>query len=217
VTNGTVGAGVIRVMAVAHASPNVVFEGGSLTRERRIAALGTSGATVLFTGLSGSGKSTVAAGVEEAYVTSGRPAFMLDGDNLRHGICGDLGFSEKDRMENVRRAGEVAKMFAESGALALISIISPCSADRRLIRRLHAEAGLPFFEVFMDTPLEECERRDPKGLYVRARAGQIPGFTGIDSEYEVPDDAELVLRPSTGSISEQISLVLSLIEGVLGD
>ena len=211
VSNGTVGAGVIRVMAVAHASPNVALEGGKLARERRFAALGTSGATVLFTGLSGSGKSTIAAGVEEAFVTTGRPAFMLDGDNLRHGICGDLGFSEKDRMENVRRVGEVAKMFAESGALALISIISPRAADRLLIRRLHVEASLPFLEVFLDTPLEECERRDPKGLYVRARAGQLPGFTGIDSEYEVPEDAELVLRPSSGTIPEQISLVLSLV------
>jgi bifunctional enzyme CysN/CysC len=214
VTNGTVGAGVIRVIATAHASPNVVLEGGKLTRERRFASLGAGGATVLFTGLSGSGKSTIASGVEEAFVTSGRAAFMLDGDNLRHGICGDLGFSEKDRQENVRRAGEVARMFAESGCLALISIISPCAADRQGIRRLHEEAGLPFAEVFMDTPLEVCERRDPKGLYKRARAGQLPGFTGIDAEYEIPEDAELVLRPSSGSIAEQISQVISLVEGL---
>ena len=106
---------------------------------------------------------------------------MLDGDNLRHGINGDLGFSDKDRTENVRRAGEVAKMFAESGCVALISLISPCAADRLLIRALHEEAGLPFFEVFLDTPLAECERRDVKGLYARARAGQLPGFTGIDA------------------------------------
>jgi len=139
---------------------------------------------------------------------------MLDGDNLRHGICGDLGFSEKDRQENVRRAGEVAKMFAESGCLALISIISPCAADRQGIRLLHEEAGLPFAEVYMDTPLEECERRDPKGLYARARAGQLPGFTGIDAEYEVPESADLVLRPSSGSIAEQISRVISLVEGL---
>jgi bifunctional enzyme CysN/CysC len=214
VSNGTVGAGVIRVIASAHASPNVVLEGGKLTRERRYAALGTSGATVLFTGLSGSGKSTIAAGVEEAFVTSGRPAFMLDGDNLRHGICGDLGFSEKDRQENVRRAGEVAKMFAESGSLALISMISPCAGDRLQIRTLHEESGIPFVEVFLDTPLEVCERRDPKGLYARARAGQLPGFTGIDSEYEAPENAELVLRPTSGTIAEQISTVISLVEGL---
>ena len=186
VSNGTVGAGVIRVINTAHASPNVVLQGGRLTRERRYAALGTQGATVLFTGLSGSGKSTIAAGVEEAFVNVGRPAFMLDGDNLRHGISGDLGFSDKDRQENVRRAGEVARMFAEAGAVALISIISPCAGDRQLIRALHEDNGLPFYEVFMDTPLEECERRDVKGLYARARAGQLPGFTGIGSDYETP-------------------------------
>jgi bifunctional enzyme CysN/CysC len=214
-TNGTVGAGVIRVIAATHASPNVVLHGGQLTRERRFSALGTKGATVLFTGLSGSGKSTVAAAVEEAFVMSGRPAFMLDGDNLRHGICGDLGFSEKDRTENVRRAGEVARMFAEAGTMALVSLISPCAEDRRQIRTLHEEAGLPYVEVFMDTPLEECERRDPKGLYARARAGQLPGFTGIDAPYEAPDDAELVLRPSSGDVSAQASLVLALLDSIL--
>jgi bifunctional enzyme CysN/CysC len=169
----------------------------------------------LFTGLSGSGKSTIASAVEEAFVISGRPAFMLDGDNLRHGISGDLGFSDKDRRENVRRAGEVGRMFAESGALALISIISPCAEDRELIRVLHEEAGLPFMEVFMDTPLEECERRDPKGLYVRARAGQLPGFTGIDGTYEAPTNAEMVLRPSSGTVSEQASQVLAMIDQLL--
>jgi bifunctional enzyme CysN/CysC len=214
VSNGTVGAGVIRVIAAAHASPNVVLQGGRLSRERRFATLGTTGVTVLFTGLSGSGKSTIAAGVEEALVVGGRSAFMLDGDNLRHGISGDLGFSEKDRQENVRRAGEVGKMFAESGAVALISIISPCAGDRQLIRTIHEEAGLHFLEVFMDTPLEECERRDVKGLYARARAGQLPGFTGIDSEYEVPDNSDLVLRPQSGTINEQVAKVLLLIDGV---
>jgi bifunctional enzyme CysN/CysC len=212
VTNNTVGAGVIRVINTSHASPNVVLQGGQLTRERRYASLGTSGATVLFTGLSGSGKSTIAAGVEEMFVTVGRSAYMLDGDNLRHGVCGDLGFSEKDRQENVRRAGEVAKMFNECGTVALLSLISPCAGDRQMIRALHEEADLPFFEVFVDTPLEECERRDVKGLYARARAGQLPGFTGIDSEYEVPTHAELVLRPL--SIDEQVARVIALIDGV---
>jgi bifunctional enzyme CysN/CysC len=216
VTNGTVGAGVIRVLAATHASPNVVLEGGRLTRERRYASLGTKGISILFTGLSGSGKSTIAAGVEESFVNGGRPAFMLDGDNLRHGICGDLGFSEKDRKENVRRAGEIARMFAEAGSVALISMISPCAEDRQMIRALHDEAGLPFVEVFLDTPLEECERRDPKGLYARARAGQLPGFTGIDSVYEAPSDADLVLRPSSGTIAEQISLVLDLVQSIVG-
>jgi bifunctional enzyme CysN/CysC len=216
VTNGTVGAGVIRVIAAVHASPNVVLQAGKLTRSRRYAALEVAGATVLFTGLSGSGKSTISAGVEEAFVYRGQPAFMLDGDNLRHGLNGDLGFTDHDRAENVRRAGEVARMFAESGVVALISLISPYAADRELIRTLHSEAGLPFFEIFLDTPLEECERRDPKGLYARARAGQIPGFTGIDADYEVPRDPELVLGPASGTIVQQIARVITLVDGVIG-
>jgi bifunctional enzyme CysN/CysC len=216
ITNATVGAGVIRVIATTHASPNVVrHEDGRLARPDRFAALGTSGATLLFTGLSGAGKSTVAAGVEEAFVRSGRPAFLLDGDNLRHGLNADLGFSDRDRTENVRRAGEVACMFAESGALALIALICPFEEDRRLIRSLHEQANLPFVEIFVDTSLEECERRDPKGLYARARAGQLPGFTGIDSDYEVPARPDLVLGPGSGSLSEQISSVLELLEGIL--
>jgi bifunctional enzyme CysN/CysC len=214
-TNATAGAGVIRVLATMHASPNVVRHRGRLTRHDRFAALGAHGATVLFTGLSGAGKSTIAAGVEEAYVQSGRHAFLLDGDNLRHGINGDLGFSDQDRKENVRRAGEVARMFAESGSLALIALICPFEEDRRLIRMLHDDAGLPFLEVFVDTSLEECERRDPKGLYARARAGQLPGFTGIDSDYEPPAAPELVLGVSSGTISEQVSRVLELLERAL--
>jgi bifunctional enzyme CysN/CysC len=216
ITNATVGAGVIRVIATTHASPNVVrHEDGRLARPDRFAALGTSGATLLFTGLSGAGKSTVAAGVEEAFVRSGRPAFLLDGDNLRHGLNADLGFSDRDRTENVRRASEVACMFAESGALALIALICPFEEDRHLIRALHEQANLPYVEIFVDTSLEECERRDPKGLYARARAGQLPGFTGIDSDYEVPQRPDLVLGPRSGSLSEQVSSVLELLEGIL--
>ncbi len=214
-TNATSGAGVIRVLATTHASPNVVRHRGRLTRHDRYSALGAQGATVLFTGLSGAGKSTIAAGVEEAYVQSGRHAFLLDGDNLRHGINGDLGFSDQDRKENVRRAGEVARMFAEAGSLALIALICPFEEDRRLIRMLHDDVGLPFFEIFVATSLEECERRDPKGLYARARAGELPGFTGIDSDYETPITPDLVLAPSTGSVSEQVSRVLELLERTL--
>ncbi|HWF15059.1 MAG TPA: adenylyl-sulfate kinase [Acidimicrobiales bacterium] len=211
-TNVTAGAGVIRVLATTHASPNVVRHRGRLTRADRYSALGAQGATVLFTGLSGAGKSTVAAGVEEAYVQSGMHAFLLDGDNLRHGINGDLGFSDHDRKENVRRAGEVARMFAESGSLALIALICPFEEDRRLIRMLHEDVGLPFLEIFLATSLEECERRDPKGLYARARAGELPGFTGIDSDYEAPLSPDLVLAPGTGTVSEQVSQVLELLE-----
>jgi len=212
-TNATVGAGVIRVIATTHASPNVVRHGGRVTREDRFASLGTYGATVLFTGLSGAGKSTLAAGVEEAFVRSGRSAFLLDGDNLRHGLNGDLGFSDQDRTENVRRAGEVARMFAEAGSVALIALICPFEEDRQLIRSLHEEAGLPYVEIFVNTSLEECERRDPKGLYARARAGQLPGFTGIDSDYEMPAHPELVLGPDSGSLSEQVATVLERLEG----
>ena len=216
ITNATVGAGVIRVIATAHASPNVVrHEAGRLSRLERFAALGTSGATLLFTGLSGAGKSTLAAGVEEAFVRGGRPAFLLDGDNLRHGLNADLGFSDRDRTENVRRAGEVAAMFAEAGALALIALICPFAEDRQLIRTLHEQAGIAFAEIFVDTSIEECERRDSKGLYARARAGQLPGFTGIDSAYEVPQNPELVLGPEAGSLPERVSLVLGLLEDLL--
>jgi bifunctional enzyme CysN/CysC len=214
-TNATAGAGVIRVISTAHASPNVVRHGQRLARPDRIAALGTAGATLLFTGLSGAGKSTLAAGVEEAFVNRGRPAFLLDGDNLRHGLNGDLGFSDRDRTENVRRAGEVACMFAESGTLALIALICPFADDRRLIRGLHEEAGLPFAEIYVSTSLQECERRDPKGLYARARAGQLPGFTGIDSDYEVPSDPNLILGPDAGTVSEQVSRVLELVDDLL--
>jgi bifunctional enzyme CysN/CysC len=215
ITNATVGAGVIRVLATTHASPNVVRHDGRLSRLDRFAALGTAGGTVLFTGLSGAGKSTLAAGVEEAFVRAGRPAFLLDGDNLRHGLNADLGFSDQDRTENVRRAGEVAAMFADAGTLALIALICPFEEDRRLIRTLHEQAGLPFAEVFVDTSLEECERRDAKGLYARARAGQLPGFTGIDSAYEVPVLPDLVVGPGAGSLPERISLVLALLDELL--
>jgi bifunctional enzyme CysN/CysC len=214
-TNATVGAGVIRVIATAHASPNVVRHDGRLSRQDRFAALGTSGATVLFTGLSGAGKSTLAAAVEEAFVRTGRPAFMIDGDNLRHGLNADLGFSDRDRTENVRRAGEVAAMFAEAGSLALIALICPFEEDRHFIRALHEQAGLAFAEVFVDTSIEECERRDAKGLYARARAGQLPGFTGIDSAYEVPAHPDLVVGPDAGSLPERISLVLGLLDDLL--
>jgi adenylyl-sulfate kinase len=129
--------------------------------------------------------------VEELLVTRGQPAFMLDGDNLRHALCSDLGFSERDRAENVRRAGEAARLFAESGAVALVSLISPCAAERRKIRELHADDDLPFIEVYVNTPIEECERRDPKGLYAKARSGNLAEFTGIGAGYEPPVNPDL--------------------------
>ena len=214
-TNATVGAGVIRVIATTHASPNVVRHGGRLSRADRFEALGTAGATLLFTGLSGAGKSTLAAGVEEAFVRGGRPAFLLDGDNLRHGLNGDLGFSDSDRTENVRRAGEVALHVRRVRLAGPDRADLPFADDRRLLRSLHEEAGLAYAEIFVDTSLEECERRDPKGLYARARSGQLPGFTGIDSAYEVPTDPDLVLGPGSGTLPEQVSRVLALVEELL--
>jgi bifunctional enzyme CysN/CysC len=176
-------------------SPNVTFHSGTVTREQRIAATGHEGLTVWFTGLSGSGKSTVAVALEQLLVTSAVPAYLLDGDNLRHGLNGDLGFDAASRNENVRRAGEVALLFADAGVVAIVPLISPYRSDRDRVRRRHEELGLRFVEVFVDTPIELCEQRDPKGLYAKARAGEITGFTGIDDPYEAPLDPDVVLRP----------------------
>ena len=150
------------------------------------------------TGLSGSGKSTIAAAAEHTLVSSGRNAYMLDGDNLRHGLNADLGFSEEDRAENVRRVGEVAKLLAEAGVVAIVSLVSPFKDARDKVRAAHEEAGIPFHEVFVDTPLEECERRDPKGLYAKARAGEITDLTGVGSPYEAPTSPELTTDPGPG-------------------
>ncbi|MBY0227953.1 MAG: adenylyl-sulfate kinase [Gemmataceae bacterium] len=166
---------------------------GHVTREARQALLGHKGATLWFTGLSGSGKSTTAFTVEHALVASGRLAYVLDGDNIRFGLNRNLGFSPADREENIRRIGEVAKLFADAGVIALAAFISPYRKDRGLVRELHREAGLAFIEVHMATPLEACEQRDPKGLYKKARAGELKGFTGIDDPYEPPPIAELTL------------------------
>jgi bifunctional enzyme CysN/CysC len=171
----------------------------------------TVGATVWLTGLSGSGKSTVAVALERALLDAGRPAYVLDGDNIRHGLNGDLGFSAQDRAENVRRVGHVARLFADAGTVALVPLISPYRADRDAVRSLHAEAGLRFLEVFVDTPIELCEQRDPKGLYAKARAGEITGFTGVDDPYEAPVEPELVLRPEDGTPAAMAAAVVALL------
>ncbi|MFL5866116.1 MAG: adenylyl-sulfate kinase [Thermoleophilaceae bacterium] len=172
-------------------SPDVTWHAGRVEREGRA----SRGATVWFTGLPSSGKSSIAYAVEERLVQAGRPAYVLDGDNLRHGLNGDLGFSAEDRSENVRRAGEAAALFADAGIVALVSLVSPFAADRRRAREAHERAGLPFAEVWVSTPPDECERRDPKGLWARARAGEIKGFTGVDDPYEPPAAADLTLGP----------------------
>ena len=192
-------------------SEHVTWHDGLLDRARRWELLGARGAVVWLTGLSGSGKSTVAALVERQLVESGRPAVVLDGDNERHGLCADLGFGEADRVENVRRVTEVAILFAEAGVVALVPLISPYRAGRDAARARVEERGLPFVEVFVDTPLDECERRDPKGLYAKARAGQITGFTGVDDPYEPPVAAELRLTPADGDATAAAGRVLSLL------
>jgi adenylyl-sulfate kinase len=192
-------------------SPNVVWHPGHLSREARWGATGLAGATVWFTGLSGSGKSSVAVEVERSLLAAGRPCYLLDGDNLRHGLNGDLGFSAADRDENVRRVAEVARLFADAGVVALVPLISPYRAARDRARAVHRVAGLPFHEVFVDTPIELCERRDPKGLYAKARAGEITGFTGIDDPYEPPVDPELVLRPGDGDPAAMAEQVVALL------
>jgi adenylyl-sulfate kinase len=178
-------------MADEPRSANVVWQPGEITREQRWEALGGAGATVWFTGLPSSGKSTVAAAVEARLLAAGRSAYVLDGDNLRHGLNGDLGFSVEDRAENVRRTAEVAALMADAGVVALASLVSPRRADRAAARVVHERTGLRFLEVWVSTPLEECERRDTKGLYARARAGEIPDFTGIGQPYEEPEAPDL--------------------------
>jgi len=203
----------------APVSPNVVWHPGDVARADRWRAQRLGGATVWFTGLSGSGKSTVAVAVERLLLDRGHAAYLLDGDNLRHGLNGDLGFSGVDRDENVRRASEVARLFADAGVIALVPLISPYRDGRDRARLVHEAADLTFIEVFVDTPLEQCEQRDPKGLYAKARSGQLTGFTGIDAPYEAPDEPELVLTPADGSPLAQAQIVVSTLvdRGVVAD
>lgn len=192
-------------------SPDIVWHAGLVDRDERRAALGHLGATVWLTGLSGSGKSTVAMEVERALVRAGRPAYVLDGDNLRHGLNRDLGFGDADRAENVRRVGEVARLLADAGVVALVPVISPFRSGRDEVRSAHDAADVVFLEVFVDTPLAVCEERDPKGLYARARIGEVKGMTGIDSPYEAPTQPDLVLTPDDGDPAAQSALVVALL------
>jgi adenylyl-sulfate kinase len=198
------------------ASSNITWHRAGLTRAERWGLLGVRGATVWFTGLSASGKSTVAAALERALVEQGRFAVWLDGDNLRHGLCRDLGFSEADRHENIRRVAEVARVLAEAGGVAIVSLVSPYAADRAAARRLHETAAggpIPFYEVHCDASLATCESRDPKGLYRKARAGQITGFTGIDAPYEIPEAPELRLRTGETGIEACVRACVELAAG----
>lgn len=195
-------------------STNIHWHEGDISREERWKALGCQGATVWFTGLSGSGKSTIGSALEQALVNQKVWCYRLDGDNIRFGLNKNLGFSAEDRAENIRRIGEVAKLFADAGCVALTSFISPYRKDRDLCRQLHAEAkpsALPFIEIYVDTPIEVCEQRDPKGLYKKARAGQIKGFTGIDDPYEAPQNPELILKTAELSVEQSVVKCMELL------
>jgi adenylylsulfate kinase len=187
---------------------NVTWHDGEVTRQDRFKILRQRGATIWFTGLSGSGKSTIAVALEKALFQMGKLSYRLDGDNVRHGINKNLGFSEEDRKENIRRIGEVAKLFGDAGTIALSSFISPYKADRDEVRALHAATGIPFVEVFVDCTLDEAERRDPKGLYAKARAGEIKNFTGIDDPYEPPVSPEIHLRTDKLTLEQEVATIL---------
>ncbi|MDP7705408.1 adenylyl-sulfate kinase [Mycobacterium sp. TY815] len=207
-TNGTVAAGmVLRDVAAQKASPNTVRHKSLVTAGDRA----IQGRTVWLTGLSGAGKSSVAMLVEQKLLEKGIPAYVLDGDNLRHGLNADLGFSMADRAENLRRLAHVATLLADSGQIVLVPAISPLAEHRAMARKVHADAGFEFFEVFCDTPLKECERRDPKGLYAKARAGEITHFTGIDSPYQRPKNPDLRLTADR-SVEEQAQSVIDMLE-----
>jgi adenylylsulfate kinase len=187
---------------------NVTWESGEISRQDRFEILRQQGVTIWFTGLSGAGKSTIAIALEQALFRHGKLSYRLDGDNVRLGINKNLGFSEADRTENIRRIGEVAKLFGDAGVIALSSFISPYEADRDQVRELHENAGLKFVEVFVDCSLEEAERRDPKGLYKKARAGEIKNFTGIDDPYEAPGKAEIHLHTDQMTLEQEVAIVI---------
>ncbi len=191
---------------------NITWHEGHVTRDERQRLLRQNGATLWFTGLSGSGKSTIAFTLEHALVQRGQLAYVLDGDNIRHGLNKNLGFSAADREENIRRIGEVAKLFADCGILTMTSFISPYRKDRDHVRALHVAGQLSFIEVYVNTPIETCEQRDPKGLYKKARAGQLKNFTGIDDPYEPPLAPELTLDATTTSPQEATVLLLQYLE-----
>ena len=187
---------------------NITWHEGHVGREERARLLKQKGATLWFTGLSGSGKSTIAYTLEHALVQRGRLAYVLDGDNIRHGLNSNLGFSPDDRVENIRRVSEVAKLMADAGTVVITAFISPYRMDRRRAREIALEGNAEFVEVFVNAPLEVCEARDPKKLYKKARAGEIRQFTGIDAPYEAPEDPEIVVQTDRQSVDESVTTIL---------
>ncbi len=196
-------------MSAAKAT-NIVWHEGHVGRAERERLLAQAGCLVWLTGLPSSGKSTIAFTVEHALVARGRMAYVLDGDNIRHGLNKNLGFSAEDRAENIRRIGEVGRLFVDAGILTISSFVSPYRADRDGVRGLLDEGD--FLEVFIDTPLEICEERDPKGLYKKARAGEIPNFTGVSDPYEPPENPELVIKTAECSPQEAAQKILDMLE-----
>ncbi len=190
-------------------STNVTWQDGEVSASDRSAFLGQKGVTIWFTGLSGSGKSTIAVALESALMGKQKLSYRLDGDNIRLGINKNLGFSAEDRTENIRRIGEVAKLFSDAGIITLASFISPYLADRDNVRQLHVSANIAFVEVFVDCSLASAEARDPKGLYKKARAGEIKNFTGIDDPYEAPKNTEIHLISDKMTVDEEVDLIVS--------
>lgn len=219
-TNDTVGAGTIteprEVKPGEQTRNDIRWHPSSLDRDFRWSATGQRGATIWFTGLPASGKSTIAVAVERALVESGDVAYLLDGDNIRHGLSDDLGFSAGDRAENIRRVGHLTRLFADAGVVALASLVSPLKSDRETARALNDAAKLPFIEVHVATPVDECERRDPKGLYARARAGELKGLTGVDAPYEPPESPDLVLDTTGADIDGLVKQVIDLLNARRG-
>lgn len=191
---------------------NVVWQDGEVSRQDRHKILRQTGATIWFTGLSGSGKSTIAVALEKALYDLGKLSYRLDGDNVRLGINKNLGFSAEDRSENIRRIGEIAKLFGDAGTLSLSSFISPYMKDRDGVRELHHAADLKFVEVFVDCSLEVAENRDPKGLYKKARAGEIKHFTGIDDPYEAPKQPEIHLHTDQMTLEEEVDIIIDYLQ-----
>ncbi len=208
-TNATVGAGMID-FGLRRAT-NVHWQALDVDKSARAGQKGQKPAVLWFTGLSGSGKSTIANLVERALFAEGRHTYLLDGDNVRHGLNRDLGFTDADRVENIRRVGEAAKLFVDAGLIVLVSFISPFRSERRMAREL-VGAG-EFIEVFVDTPIEVCMQRDPKGLYQKAKAGEIKNFTGIDSPYEAPEQAELHIETVKGEAAAHAAAVVAHLRG----
>ena len=188
-----------------------VWHEHSVGRNDRLAAHGMVGMTLWLTGLSGSGKSTIAHALDAHLTSVGIYSYVLDADNLRHGLNGDLGFSDDDRRENVRRIGEVARLFADAGAVTIVPVISPFTASRNAVRAAHHSTGIPFVEVFVDTPLVVCAERDPKGLYAKQRSGEMTGLSGVDAPYEAPSTPEVILGRNGESVETAVEILASIV------